>query len=101
MGVPDSIAPRSDSSPSLPESACRVARWDYPETETATQWRQSGLGSGLHFELPLPATVRDGTYELWARWVTPQGEKLLESVEFEVNRRTLAARPRTEWSPYR
>jgi len=85
--------------PNLAESEQRVARWDFSSTETATAWRKSLLGKGLHFELPWPADPPQGEkLQLVARLVTPDGRKHLTSIDFQHDPRGVAWKPSRDGS---
>lgn len=92
--------------PQQPGPEGKIARWDYGAEDFIGRWQRSGLGSGWHFDLPLPAEIENRTYELWARFVAPDGEKYLASAEFEVNPHTVTAQsqpvpPRRQTIPSR
>jgi hypothetical protein len=70
-----------------PGSLHRLERWDFTTEETTAAWQSSGLGDGLHLELPLGETqLPEGELELWARLVTPTGQKLLTKRPFDARR---------------
>ena len=71
----------------------RIRRWDFDAEEVAAAWQSSALGDGLHLQLPLGGrTLGDRPYELWARVLLGNGQKLLTKQVFRPNQLlTLAA----------
>jgi hypothetical protein len=65
----------------------RVARWDFAATEAFEQFHQTGaLGRGYEFELPWPdAAPQSKKLELFVRYVTPDGRKLLSKMTISVD----------------
>jgi hypothetical protein len=65
----------------------RVARWDFAAKEAFEQFHRSGaLGRGYEFELPWPdAAPQNKKLELYVRYVTPDGRKLLSKMTISVD----------------
>ena len=51
----------------------------------------------MHVTLPLDPSWADATYELWARLITPDQQKYLTRVEFDLNRS--AMEPKSDRTP--
>jgi len=64
----------------------RVARWDFAAAETAAHWRNTQHGGGIQLDLPWPSDPPpQGRHQLWARFVTPAGHKLLTSLDIDID----------------
>jgi hypothetical protein len=65
----------------------RVARWDFAANEAFEQFHRSGvLGRGYEFELPWPdAAPQNKKLDLFVRYVTPDGRKLLSKMTISVD----------------
>ncbi|HTU25201.1 MAG TPA: hypothetical protein VMF30_07380 [Pirellulales bacterium] len=65
----------------------RIARWDFAAKEAFEQFHRSGkLGRGFEFELPWPDAVpQNKKLDLFVRYVTPDGRKLLAEMTIRVN----------------
>jgi hypothetical protein len=69
-----------------PGSLRPIKRWDFTDTQARNAWQSTSLGDGLHLQLPLEeADLTDGALQLWARMVTPRGEKLLTKIPLEMS----------------
>ncbi|OHB82114.1 MAG: hypothetical protein A2W31_03930 [Planctomycetes bacterium RBG_16_64_10] len=63
----------------------RLGRWDFSSDQVESYWQSSGQGTGIHLELPWPGTARAaGRHQLWARLITPDGQKLLTSLDLDM-----------------
>jgi hypothetical protein len=68
-----------------PGSLQRIERWDFTAAEASSSWQSTLLGDGLHLQLPLAVeSLPAGPLQLWARLVTPDGEKMLTQLVFDV-----------------
>lgn len=68
-----------------PGSLQRIERWDFTSAEASSSWQSTLLGDGLHLQLPLAVeSLPTGPLQLWARLVTPDGEKMLTQLVFDV-----------------
>jgi hypothetical protein len=65
----------------------RIARWDFAAAEAFEQFHRTGaLGRGYEFELPWPdAAPQNKKLELFVRYVTPDGRKLLSEMTIRVD----------------
>ena len=65
----------------------RIARWDFAANEAFEQFHRSGaLGRGYEFELPWPdAAPQNKKLELFVRYVTPDGRKLMSEMTISVD----------------
>lgn len=70
-------------------AARHLGRWNFSGKDADSKWLRTGLGSGLHVEVFIPADLPDDAYELWARLVTPEGVKHLTNVEFDLDRQAM------------
>lgn len=65
--------------------AARVARWDFTPDEAASHFRDTPLGSGMHFELPWPQSPpAHSALKLYVRYVTADGRRLDAQQSIEV-----------------
>jgi hypothetical protein len=72
--------------PSRGEPTHHVARWDFSNEEAQLAWKRTLLGRGMHFEIVWPGDPPPGgTYELWARLLTPGGEKHLTRTTIRID----------------
>jgi hypothetical protein len=63
----------------------RLQRWNFSAEEVHQAWQSSPLGDGLHLELPLEGQPLSAEpLELWARLVTPDGQKHLTKLPFDL-----------------
>ncbi|MEM9351411.1 MAG: hypothetical protein AAGA92_00190 [Planctomycetota bacterium] len=70
-----------DTSVSKPK---KLHQWDFTPEESTEAWQSTPLGSGLHLELPLEGVeLPEAKLELWARFTTYDGRKLLTRRRFQ------------------
>jgi hypothetical protein len=82
-----------------PES--RIARWDFSADEAAQSWKKTFVGQGMQFQLPWPTEApRAGKLRLFARLVTPQGEKFLaeKDIAVDITGAAPAGKHSAEWT---
>ncbi|MHB1033060.1 MAG: hypothetical protein ACYC35_02185 [Pirellulales bacterium] len=72
--------------PTLEGSRQRVARWDFTADQTASHFRQTALGKGLHLELPWPnRPPTNGHLKLYVRYQTRDGRKLIAQRDIDID----------------
>ena len=74
-----------DPSQSGPQA--RLARWDFAPQDAFSQFHRSGAnGRGYAFELPWPAAApANKNLQLFVRYVTPDGRKLMSDMTLNVD----------------
>ncbi len=62
----------------------KLHQWDFTPEESTEAWQATALGSGFHLELPLEGVeLPEAELELWARYTTRDGRKLLTRRKFQ------------------
>lgn len=83
--------------PAKTGNEARIARWDFPASETAKLFRGSGIGRGIYIECPWPdRPPENNRLHLFVRYTTSDGRKLQADQDVEV---ALPGERISRWTP--